>query len=496
MKIFSYIRSHAVLSSGIAIVAVISMIVAGRMANRNKVVDNSQLNVKKVSLVSVSDFRNNQSKVSADGIVESVSQVDLKSQISAPISVVNVSVGDSVSAGQTIAVLQNADIKAQLDQARAGLRLAQGQYTSTGVSLESSKKNAIETLRTSYIAADEIINIKITQSLYESTGNNPKISTFISDRKLSESIRDKYLNSKGMFLDWKRVIDSLTFESKDSEIESAIVLSRKNFNTINSLLDDMALAINDATKGTNDAGTFAIFLTWQDMIKDTRALANSTMRNLTGTESSISSSVAQTSSAQAIVRNLEAQFAKTVITSPISGKIASLPLRTGELAQPGQLIATVVGGGGLQIKAYASGEDFSRIKNGAKVLIQGKITGTVVNVAPSVNVINKKVEIKISVDDSNTNELVVGQNVTLSISTDEQVNNKNNNYSLPIQNVKIIPGDAFVYTLDSESKIVKNPVVLGKVQGDFVEIISGINPDMMIVTPVYEIEEGEKVVVQ
>jgi multidrug efflux pump subunit AcrA (membrane-fusion protein) len=119
-----------------------------------------------------------------------------------------------------------------------------------------------------------------------------------------------------------------------------------------------------------------------------------------------------------------------------------------------------------------------------------------VNVAPSVNVINKKVEVKISVDDSNTNELVVGQNVTLSISTDEQLNNKNNNYSLPIQNVKIIPGDAFVYTLDSESKIVKNPVVLGKVQGDFVEIISGINPDMMIVTPVYEIEEGEEVVVQ
>jgi hypothetical protein len=64
MKIFSYIRSHAVLSSGIAIVAVISMIVAGRMAGRNKVVDNSQSNIKKVSLVSVSDFRNNQSKVS------------------------------------------------------------------------------------------------------------------------------------------------------------------------------------------------------------------------------------------------------------------------------------------------------------------------------------------------------------------------------------------------------------------------------------------------
>ncbi len=496
MKIFSYIRSHAVLSSGIAIVAVISMIVAGRMAGRNKVVDNSQSNIKKVSLVSVSDFRNNQSKVSADGIVESVSQVDLKSQISAPISVVNVSVGDSVSVGQTIAVLQNADIKAQLDQARAGLQLAQGQYSSTGASLESARKNSLETLRSSYLTADEIINIKIAQSLYESTGGSPTLSSFISDRKLSESIRDKYLALKSGFTDWKANIDSLTINSKNSEVEAVISLSQTNLNKINSLLDDISLSLNDAVKGIKDPGTYAVFASWQSMVNEARSSANTANKSLTSTESGLSSSAAQISSAQAIVRNLEAQFAKTIITSPISGKIASLPLRTGELAQPGQLIATVVGGGGLQIKAYASGEDFSRIKNGAKVLIQGKITGTVVNVAPSVNVINKKVEVKISVDDSNTNELVVGQNVTLSISTDEQLNNKNNNYSLPIQNVKIIPGDAFVYTLDSESKIVKNPVVLGKVQGDFVEIISGINPDMMIVTPVYEIEEGEKVVVQ
>ena len=496
MKFFNYIRSHVVLSTGIAIIAVISMIIAGRIASRSKVVDTNQSNLKKVSLVNVSDFRNNISRVSADGIVESVSQVDLKSQISSPLSSVNVSVGDSVFSGQTIAVLQNADIKAQLDQARAGLQLAQGQYTSTGASLESSKKNAIETLRSSYITADEIFNVKINQSLYESTGNNPKMSIYITDRLLSESVRDKYLTLKGVFGEWKNTVNSLTVNSKDSDIESAIILSRNNLQKVNSLLDDISLAINDATKGTNDAISFQVFSNWQNMIKESRNSANSAISNLTNTESNISSSVAQTSSAQAIVRNLEAQYAKTIIKSPISGKIASLPIRVGELVQPGQLLATVVGGGGLQIKAFASGEDFSRIKTGAKVLIQGKVNGTVVNVAPSVNVINKKVEIKISVDDRENKDLVVGQNVSLSIVADNVTEKINNNYNLPIQNVKIVPGDAFVFTIDSESKIVKNPVILGKVFGDYVEIIEGISPDMKIVTPVYELEEGEEVIVQ
>jgi hypothetical protein len=62
--------------------------------------------------------------------------------------------------------------------------------------------------------------------------------------------------------------------------------------------------------------------------------------------------------------------------------------------------------------------------------------------------------------------------------------------------VKIIPGEAYVFTLDNDSKIVKNPVIIGKINGDFIEIMSGIINNMNIVTPVYELEEGEKVIVE
>ena len=153
----------------------------------------------------------------------------------------------------------------------------------------------------------------------------------------------------------------------------------------------------------------------------------------------------------------------------------------------------------MHVKAYASAEDFSKIKSGAKALISGTVVGTVTSVAPSVNQENKKVQIKVLVGAEGSSSLVIGQNVSVSIEAAApaiSTNQPSNNYLLPIQNVKIIPGAAYVFTVDSNSKIVKNPVIIGKVQGDFIEIISGITSSMKIVSPVYELEESMAVSIQ
>ena len=506
MKILTYLKSHAVLSGGIAIVAVAGMIIAGRVAQRGAVPETNTSNVKKVALVSVDNFRDDLSKVSADGIVESVSQVDLKSQMSAPLSIVNVSVGDTVYVGQTIAALQNADIRAQLDQARAGLQLAEGQYTGSGISLDSARKSALETLRSSYLTADEIVNIQLEQFLYRNSGGNPQLSELVTDQQLSASIRNLFLESKGSFFVWKQKLDALTVNSEEAKVLEVVALSQANLQKLSMLLDDISAGISDAIRGLPASDTYDAVNSWQSVVTAARASTNASMKSLTGAQASLSGAQvtyespaeAQISSARAVVKGLEAQLAKTVITSPITGKIAALPLRVGELAQPGQLIATVVGGGGLQVKAYASPEDLLKIKAGAKALIQNSIMATVTSVAPSVNQINKKIEVKISVNNPDTSGLVIGQNVSISIEAAAQVasTTKSNNYILPIQNVKIVPGAAYVFTIDTESKIIKNPVLIGKIQGDFVEITSGITSDMKIVSPVYELEEGTEVTVQ
>jgi hypothetical protein len=119
-----------------------------------------------------------------------------------------------------------------------------------------------------------------------------------------------------------------------------------------------------------------------------------------------------------------------------------------------------------------------------------------VNVAPSVNPTNKKVELKVVVDDTANTSLVIGQNVNVLIQANSSTTNTSSGYLFPIQNVKIVPGSAYVYTVDADSKIVAHEITIGKIQGDFIEIVEGISANMKIVTPVYELQEGAEVTVQ
>lgn len=509
MSIFSFVKSHLVVVSGILVVAVAGMVIAGRVANRSSMSDAGGTADKRVSLVNVTEYRSDQSSVSADGVVESVSQVDLKSQLSAPIALVNVSIGDTVSTGETIAELENADIRAQLEQARATLALAEGQYTTGTVSLESAQKSALDKLRDTYAKADEVVHGQIDTFLYSS---GLSVSSYFSDQEIEEDARTARIMLDPALRDWKRALDTTTAASSDADILAALGIADRALGLADRLLGDIATTLNDlAVNSTAEISTTVSG--WRTTVSSARATVNGAQASITAAESALSSAKAsqespaeaQISVARAGVKNLEAQFAKTVIRSPISGTIAALPLRAGELATPGQLIATVVGSGGLQIRAYASGEDIGRIQKGASVRIGASgssVSGTVASVAPSVNPANKKVEIKVLVSNPASSSLVIGDSVQVSIAAATNAASSGtqasvpSSYLLPIQNVKIVPGDAYVFTVDDQSRLVRVPVTLGRVSGDFVEVKAGLSDGMEIVSPVYELEEGQTVVVR
>jgi RND family efflux transporter MFP subunit len=507
-KILTFLKSHVVLASTIVLVAVAGTAIAGRVASR-KAAPPADTNLKQVTLVEAGTFRTGLSTVAADGVVEAVSQVDLRSQVSAPLSSINFSIGDTVAAGSVIAEMQNADIRAQLEQARASLTLAESQLGSSEVNLESARRTLLERIRDSFSKGDNAVNAQIEDILYRETAN-PEVGTISSLHDLLPNrFQDDIINTHDLLQDqtlpeWKEQIDTLTINSSNSELLSALKLSRKNLETISGLLDNLSVAINEVSQ---DAPLFLVAVTssWKSTVDTARTTISGSISSLTAAEaglvgsgaSQVSSADAQISAARAGVKNLEAQLAKTIIRSPITGKIAALPLRTGELASPGQLIATVVGSGSLQIKAYASGEDFARIQKNARATIEGKVPAIVTSVAPSVNQENKKLEVKLSVINSQASGLVVGQNVQALIESSNKVNTTSTaTYLLPMQNVKIVPGDAYVLTVDDQSKIVRHPVVLGEIRGEFVEVKSGLTDTLKIVTPVYELNEGESVRIQ
>ncbi|MEA2715101.1 MAG: HlyD family secretion protein [Candidatus Parcubacteria bacterium] len=502
MTILSYVRRHSFVASVIAVLAVIVMIIAGRQANEKEgAVSSSAL--KKVDLVSVETFRTGYANVAANGVVESEGQADLKSQISAPVAAVHGAIGGIVNAGDVIIELENSDVKAQLAQSKASLALAEGQYYTGGVSVGSAEKNAVNKIRDSYTKSNDALSSQIDPLLFDVSGTGWQLSALCQQRRTQCRLVETRNDFNAMFIDWKGMVNSLTASSTTETIEAALSSSQANLGKIDAFLGDVSQALTDASQSQSPAFGADKLTLWKGMVSGALAAVSGAESDLVAAESTLSGAgathqstgEAQINVARAGVNNLEAQLAKTIIRSPIAGKIAALPLEPGELASAGALVATVVGEGGLHVKAYASGEDFSRIAVGAPAAIQGSLRGNVSSVAPSVSETNKKVEVIVSVSDADSANLVIGQNVVVSIEAPKTsiASDSDQAYRLPIQDVKIEPGNAYVYTVDQNSKIKRIPVTLGAVEGDFLEVKSGLSPDLKIASPVYELEDGQEV---
>jgi multidrug resistance efflux pump len=416
-------------------------------------------------------------------------------------------VGDSVYAGQVILELKNADIRARLDQAKANAALAEGQYETGTVSLESARTGAADKIRDAYSAVDQRVRGELDQFLFNTTGGVQSLTARVSDPKLVDTLHTDRNDLDNYLAPWKSQIDALGGMSSDNDLLGTIAQSKIVLVAAAKLFDDVSAALNSLSKdmSASDAATIS---GWKGTVSAAKSALSSAVSSMTSADASIrnaqsgrgTTAEASIASAEAGVKSLEAELAKTIIVSPINGKIAAVPLRVGELASPGALLATVVGSQGLQVKAFASGEDLARITKGAPAMIQGGIAGVVTAVAPSVNQTNKKVEVTVTVSNPAVSNLVVGQSVSVSIKSASVAAaggsgeaSSSGSYFVPIQNVKIVPGGAYVFTVDADSRLVKHSVILGAVQGDFVEIQSGVTDDMKIVSPVYELEEGQTV---
>lgn len=68
------------------------------------------VNIPKVTLLNVSDFRHDDGAVSAKGIVESLQQAELRSQFTGPVTSIRVGMGDTVRAGDTLITLDRKSV--------------------------------------------------------------------------------------------------------------------------------------------------------------------------------------------------------------------------------------------------------------------------------------------------------------------------------------------------------------------------------------------------
>lgn len=517
----SYTRHHKYIMSALAIAVVLTTAIGVRLVNRKEQSTNTTYETK-VSVIAAKDFVKNRGAISANGLVESEEQAEIRSQAAGPVNKVYVQIGQKIGAGQVIASLKNNDLAAGLAQAQAflksqqarleemkkGMRTEQLKLLETKVSAtkqaledtKSAQEVLVKAAHTAFLNTGLAImpkdqnvsgaKLSLTGSYtlnkegtyilnFPAGGQKPPVSLSGLETGFSYAIRGTPLPiaSGGLYLNISLEGDIFPGESWIITIpnpQAAGYAQAKN--AYEAALNGRNAAVNAATN--------AVAAAQQEY---ELALAGASNEQIKAQEAAVEQAVANVAMASA-------QLEKTIIRSPINGVIASIQVKYGELVNPGSMVASVVNKTGLQIKAFFSESDLPFVKEGAEAVINEKVKGKIIHLSPSIDPVSKNVEVRTSIENPETSGLVVGQNVSLKIVSKQE--NDGTVYLLPIQSIKVSNSGASIFVVNENSTLAEKKVVLGEVAGEFVEVKEGIAPENIIVSAAYELKDGQKVLTE
>jgi len=211
-------------------------------------------------------------------------------------------------------------------------------------------------------------------------------------------------------------------------------------------------------------------------------------------EEDIKSVEAQVRQAKAALDMARYQLKNTQITAPISGKVTSISVSSGEMISPSIPLLSIIDVSRIFVKVGISEKDISKIKEGQKVSLEidafpeEKFRGEVVSKGVAVDQISKTLEVKIEILQSEVD-------IPIGVFARGDILVKTN------QNALIVPSSAltrkktgiYVYVIE-EGIARQKEVVLGIIQDERVEILDGLSEEEeIVVLGNQELEDGLKV---
>lgn len=491
-NIFSWIKRHKIWS--IIILAAIILIAWYFIKNSSENIKYTEVAVERGSLLEI---------VSVTGNVKPLSDVDLAFERGGRVAAINVAVGGKVYAGEALASVSNADLLANLDQAKANLKKVQAglgdSADQTALNFSQAQTSLTNTIKDSYTKADDAVRNKMFTLFNDPIKYGANLA-FSTDTFLEEDIEDGKDTTVDALDSWYRSLQKLVVTS---DLESYYNIAKTNLTSIKSLLDKCAEAVNGLTI---EAGgiTQTQIDTWKLNISTARTSINTAIDTLTSSFNqyntySLSVKISQNNNlaeeavveqAVAAVASAEAELAKTILKSPMDGVITNIDTKLGEIVSVGKNIISIISYGDYQVESYIPEADIAKVKigniasttldaYGDSVVFQTKV----IKIDPAATVIDGvptyKVTLKfISQDD----RIKSGMTANLDILTNE----KTDILILPNRVITIQSDGKYVSVINpaDKSDLLDKKIVTGLRGSDGnVEIISGLN-------------EGDKVVAE
>jgi len=434
-------------------------------------------------------------EVSATGNVKALSDLDLAFETSGQVSNVAVSVGDRVYQGEYLASLSNADLAAAVEQAKAGLKAAQAKLTDiqNGTRPEqlAVAQNALnDSITTAYTTCDNAIHNDIDQMFQNPKTSSPKITLPMNDFRLQNTINSDRYTIEMTLNKW----------NTDTSVSATSVLAF--IDTVKNFVDEVTSALSglsanssisqvtiDQLKATVSADRSSI-----DLIRSniTSAKANYDLQLAGNTSASIAGQEATVEQAQANVDAAQAQFAKSIITSPINGVITNVNAKAGQTMQSGALAISVISYGQYDVESYIPEADIAKVKVGdvATTTLDAYGSNTffptsVLKIDPGETIIESVPTYKVTLKFASSSDARIKSGMTANL--DILTNQKNGVLAVPTRSVYSIDTQKYVKSVDPKDpkKTIETKVETG-VRGvdGYVEIISGLKEgDIIVASP-------------
>lgn len=476
-------------------------------------------------------------EVSVTGRVKAAESVDLAFEKSGRVSYVSVKVGDKVSTGQTLASLSNADLVAQLEQARASLQKEQVELDQlkagtreediqvSRTAVANAQKSLVDTqseattdlnnlydgvrevLTSVYDSADDAVNKQSADLFSNRASINPQL-TFYTGSQAEVNAEVGMINAQSALNKTSEAINLL--ESNRSDQDAALANVNSQMRIVQSALNYFSEALNNAanlTSATLTSYKYNINLgrtnvntsltsinSKQQAIaaqKNTNQTAITTAQNtlataqdqlnlkLAGnTAQDIASQEAQVRYAQANVDSYAAQLGKTIIKSPISGIVTQKNTKVGEIVAANAAVISVLSNAKFEIEANVSENEIAEVSLADPVAITLDALGPSEKFSGRIIKIDPAETIVSGVVYYKVTSVFDVEDVKIksgmTANLDIQTDKKENVLYLPYYVVKGKNGDKYVQVL-VEGKVKEKIIKTGLEGETTIEIIEGLN---------------------
>jgi multidrug efflux pump subunit AcrA (membrane-fusion protein) len=451
------------------------------------------------------------SNVELIGEIESATQAVIQSEASGRVTSVNVSLGDSVGAGQVIGQVENASERASLLQAQGTYEAAlasAAQNESGAQSAQTSLTNALNSGLTTYrnaLSATENVIRNTVDMLFSDPGGN------IPGFRLDALGRANELNAtrtqiEEVLRNWLDV--TLSNPSREQTVE-ILEAANNDLVAIVNFVDTVAQVVADENNDSRVINGVSI-ATIRNDLNTARSSMNTTKESVEnalasisnaedelqraeigGTNNEISASNAQVKQALGSLRAAEANLEKTIFRTSIGGTVNTLTIKTGDFVGMSVEVARVANNNAFEITTHVGENDRNRIAIGDEVLLEEGQTGIITSIAPAVDQTTRKIEIRISTESTS---FASGSTVRISIPVTE-IAAGTEELRVPITALKVETDRIIVFTVGADGLLTAHQVTEGPLLGNSIIIEEGVTSDMEIVVDARGLNEGDEVLV-